>query len=72
MAIRVERNISNNECDGQKNRIAASSAKCKENMAGWTFYQGQAAAMTKLGVMNLSKAICTINIDLVQALAKCN
>jgi len=41
-------------------------------MAGWTFYQGQAAAMTKLGVMNLSKAICTINIDLVQALAKCN
>src|SRR5262249_4905350 len=41
MAIRVERSISNNEGDGQKNRIAASSAKCKENMAGWTFYQGQ-------------------------------
>src|SRR5215813_11433608 len=41
MAIKVERSISNNEGDGQKNRIAASSAKCKENMAGWTFYQGQ-------------------------------
>src|SRR5262245_18540223 len=41
MAIRVERSISNNEGEGQKNRIAASSAKCKENMAGWTFYQGQ-------------------------------
>src|SRR5262249_41990333 len=41
MAIRVERSISNNEGDGQENRIADSSAKCKENMAGWTFYQGQ-------------------------------
>jgi len=41
MAIRVERSISDNEGEGQKNRIAASSAKCKENMAGWTFYQGQ-------------------------------
>src|SRR5262245_2548653 len=40
MAISVERTISNNEGDGQKNRIAASSAKCKENMAGLTFYQG--------------------------------
>src|SRR5262249_26949173 len=43
MAIRVERSISD-EGDGQKNRIAASSAKCKENMAGWTFYQGQGGA----------------------------
>src|SRR5262245_16721180 len=47
MAIRVERSISNNEGEGQKNRIAASSAKCKENMAGWTFYQGQAYFYTR-------------------------
>ena len=40
MAIRVERSISD-EGDGQENRIAASSAKCKENKAGWSFYQGQ-------------------------------
>ena len=37
MAIRVERSISD-EGDGRKNRIAASSAKCKENKAGWDFY----------------------------------
>jgi len=40
MAIRVERSISD-EGDGQKNRIATSSAKCKGNKAGWSFYQGQ-------------------------------
>src|SRR5262245_46424163 len=40
MAIRVERSISD-EGDGQENRIAASSAKCKGNKAGWSFYQGQ-------------------------------
>ena len=40
MAIRVERRISD-EGDGQENRIAASSVKCKENKAGWNFYQGQ-------------------------------
>lgn len=42
MAIRVERSISD-EGDGQENRIAASSAKCKGNKAGWSFYQGQAS-----------------------------
>jgi hypothetical protein len=40
MAIRVERRISD-EGDGQENRIAASSVKCKENKAGWNFYQRQ-------------------------------
>jgi len=40
MAIRVKRSISD-EGDGQENRIAASSAKCKGNKAGWSFYQGQ-------------------------------
>src|SRR5262249_9905172 len=40
MAIRVERSISD-EGDGRENRIAASSAKCKGNKAGWSFYQGQ-------------------------------
>jgi hypothetical protein len=40
MAIRVERSISD-EGEGQENRIAASSAKCKGNKAGWSFYQGQ-------------------------------
>jgi hypothetical protein len=40
MAIRVERSISD-EGDGQENRIAACSAKCKGNKAGWSFYQGQ-------------------------------
>jgi hypothetical protein len=29
------------EGDRQENRIAASSAKSKENKAGWSFYQGQ-------------------------------
>ena len=29
------------EGDGRWNRIAASSAKCKENKARWNFYQGQ-------------------------------
>jgi hypothetical protein len=42
MAIRVKRSISD-EGDGQENRIAASSAKCKGNKAGWSFYQGQEA-----------------------------
>src|SRR5215468_2718738 len=40
MAIIVERSISD-EGDGQENKIAASSAKCKGNKAGWSFYQGQ-------------------------------
>ena len=39
MAIRVERSISD-EGEGQENRIAASSTKCKGNKAGWSFYQG--------------------------------
>src|SRR5262249_39676664 len=43
MAIRVKRSISD-EGDGQENRIAASSAKCKGNKAGWGFYQGQRLA----------------------------
>src|SRR5215468_7932043 len=42
MAIIVERSISD-EGDGQENRIAASSAKCKGNRAGWSFYHGQAS-----------------------------
>src|SRR5262245_20648072 len=42
MAIRVERSISD-EGDGQENRIAASSAKCNGNKAGWSFYLGQPA-----------------------------
>jgi hypothetical protein len=40
MAIRVERSISD-EGNEQENGIAASSAKCKGNKAGWSFYQGQ-------------------------------
>src|SRR5215813_8589005 len=40
MNIRVE-GSSSEESDGRWNRIAASSAKCKENKARWNFYQGQ-------------------------------
>jgi hypothetical protein len=38
--IRVEGSFLE-EGDGRRNRIAASSAKCKENKARWNFYQGQ-------------------------------
>src|SRR5215475_4622914 len=48
MAIRVERSISG-EGDGQEDRIAASSAKCKENKAGWSFYQGHLAEIHRNG-----------------------
>jgi hypothetical protein len=46
MAIRVKRSISD-EGDGQENRIAASSAKCKGNKAGWSFYQGHGVERRK-------------------------
>jgi len=40
ITIKVEGSGSE-EGDGRWNRIAASSAKCKENKARWNFYQGQ-------------------------------
>jgi hypothetical protein len=40
ITIKVE-GSSSEEGDGRWNRIAASSAKCKENKARWNFYQGQ-------------------------------
>jgi hypothetical protein len=53
MAIRVERSISD-EGDGQENRIAASSAKCKGNKAGWSFYQGQVESALVEAMENFS------------------
>ena len=47
MAIRVERSISD-KGEGQENRIAAFSAKCKGNKAGWSFYQGQGENYQKI------------------------
>jgi hypothetical protein len=40
ITIKVEGSGSE-EGDGRLNRIAAPSAKCKGNKAGWSFYQGQ-------------------------------
>jgi hypothetical protein len=40
ISIKVEGSGSE-EGAGRWNRIAASSAKCKENKARWNFYQGQ-------------------------------
>jgi hypothetical protein len=48
MNIRVE-GSSSEEGDGRWNRIAAPSAKCKENKARWDFYQGQDYILTRLG-----------------------
>jgi hypothetical protein len=48
MAIRVE-GSSSGECDSRWNRIAAFSAKCKGNKAGWNFYQGQVWYSRHLG-----------------------
>jgi len=59
MAIRVERSISD-EGDGQENRIAASSAKCKGNKAGWSFYQGQGVAVL-LGLKTYHSAAFLVN-----------
>jgi len=57
MAIRVERSISD-EGDGQENRIAASSAKCKENKAGWSFYQGHLAEIHRNGGESMQSYLC--------------
>src|SRR5215813_2256092 len=61
MAIRVE-GSSSVVYDSRWNRIAASSAKCKENKARWSYYQGQAnfsaaCSCIKLNVFPFSRRL---------------